>query len=672
MTRSEPPFDKYLEALAKALSGDGFTCAAVIPDVDGGLVFAIENEDGSSTGVKLEFVADGKHTKRARFLRSKADMAVVRLIEDGYRRFVATHPHRLLEFEGQDILELPIGKEIELQQVWKRHLEVGRSRWSTFLLEKLDPRPGALYLVFSDLDQKVGLRISDGEDPRLEQGHKLLRVNQLALSLTQDTRTGQTHPFDRVERFVAYLLAHTTGPDTRIRVNKVSTPSVTLYGREVQLNPFLPEGRQGASGMAAALFGGKRNKLKIVSIGDASCRQTFPPSSLLRFFDTWSYFPVRMAPPEGAWVAIDFSEAEVIGGSEQRLKTTIAALKRQNPDLKIAFIQTCISRMIGDDVKGVLEQELNDSDLVVLNPDFQTKSAAVDSQVWSFALPAFEPLATERPASKSQAVNLVGLGQRDFPATDEISKLLEELGVEVNACLFPSFGEADLESFSAAPLTIANACSIVKNAFAQAAQQDTSSEWVFAPAPFGLAGTQRWATDVISRAGMEKGREAALSQLARRVRQCQCQLEPLAEALQGTSMLLVASSRYSAYMFDPAETFGIPLLEFLTELGMGVELLVYCDVPPPNDLLQAAEAHERISLSTFDDPGALLEAADRSSARFMLTSIRRNASVLTMGKIPIFVQAFEMGLEGALRTAEGFIHRSRFKFVDDYRGYFKS
>jgi nitrogenase molybdenum-iron protein alpha/beta subunit len=467
---------------------------------------------------------------------------------------------------------------------------------------------------------------------------------------------------------VAFLLAHTTGPSTRISGHPGRSPDVTLYGKDVRTNPFVAEGRQGASGMTAALAGRPRQAIKILTLGDASCRQTFPALSPLPFFDTWSYFPVSTAPAPEDWVAIDYSEKDIVGGAEDRLRQVLRGLKRRQPAVKVALIQTCVSRLVGDDVRGILEDELKDGNYLILDPDFMTRDAAVDSLVWPWLLKTFRPA---RPRKRQRLINLAGLGERGFPALDELENSLGELGVDLNACLFPSFSEEELPGFYSAQLTVASTCSIVQNAFSLAARADAKHRWIFVDPPFGLEQTRTWTRGVLSEVLGGQRLKNARAALDRRYRSYRKKQRPLEEALSGHSIALVASARYASFLFDPSQSFGIPLVRMLAGLGLKVELFIFKDISPPRDLGKSVQGQERATLRTFDDPQELQEAVRASGSRLLLTSIRRNSPALALGKLPVTVHAFEMGFDGALRTAERLGHLCRTGFVDRYRRYFR-
>ncbi len=662
-------FDQYLKNMARGLSGERFTCTAVIPDVDGGLLFMVREGQDRPRRVKLEYGGTNLFERNIRFTPLRKPWSLA--IEAAFHRHVKGQPHPLMGFTGQDIDEMVLRRGVPLQDVWRRYLQPGQTRWNSYLLEKIEPSTGALYLRFRGKPGPVVLRITDREDPRLDQALEYLLVNNLALSLTQDERRAKLPPTEQVERYIAFLLAHTTGPSTRIKSHSGRSPDVTLYGKDVRMNPFVPEGRQGASGMNAALAGRPRQAIKMVTLGDQSCRQTFPAFSSLPFFDTWSYFPVSTVPAAGSWVAVDYSENDVVGGAEDKLHQVLRALKKRQQDVKVVLIQTCVSRLVGDDVRGILKNELKDGDFLILDPDFQTRDAAVDSLVWPWLLKTFRPAV--KPATgraQRQRVNLAGLGERGYPSIAELEAMLARLGVDLNVCLFPSFREEELESFYLAPVTIASTCSIVRHAFSLAVRADPDHRWAFLDPPFGLKQTRAWTSAVLSEVLAGRRLKNARAILDRMRRSYAKKLQPLKEALSGNSIALMASARFSSFLFDPAEAFGVPLVPMLTELGLDVELFVYQDIPPPRDLGEFVHGRERVTLNTFDDRDELLQAVSASGSKLLLTSIRRNSQVLSLGKLPVSIHAFEMGFEGALRTADRLRHLCRTDFVDRYRRYF--
>ena len=196
---AEVRFDKYLNDMARSISGDGFTCSAVLPDVDGGLLFLVREGSSRPRRVKMEYQGASRFEKTVRFKPGNQPWS--RAVEAGFHRYIESHPHPLLGFEGQDINEIVLREGVPLQEVWRRHLEPGRTRFNTYRLQRMDLSNGALHLKFEGAPGPVGLRITDREDPRLDQAHEHLFVNNLALALVEDGRRKSPPPAEQVERW---------------------------------------------------------------------------------------------------------------------------------------------------------------------------------------------------------------------------------------------------------------------------------------------------------------------------------------------------------------------------------------------------------------------------------------------------------------------------------------
>lgn len=656
--------------MAKTLASETLAGVMVIPDVDGGLIFALKDKDGNRHIVRLKYEDTGEFEKRTCFEKGTTPRALMDELENLFSGFVSVNHHPLMDFEGQDIQEIVLEKGEALQEVWSRYLEEGTTRWGPYVLERLESRSGALYLVFGGKDGSVGLRISDREDPRLALSQKVLFIRNLALSIVDDRRKPSGNPLTEVERFVAYLLVHTTGPSTRIRGKVTVTPDVTLFAKDTQVNQFLPEGRQGASGMMACLAGRKSGKLAVLAVGDASCRQTFPPVSRLRFFDTWSYFPVRTAPPPGGWKAVDFSENDVITGSEQKLHDALEEVKGKNKNTKVALIQTCVSALVGDDAAGVVESVLDKKDCVILNPDFQSRQLGVDGLLWPWVFKAFRP--PRKQQKKPGFVNLVGFGRRDFTSARELEALLGRFGIGVNALLFPSFDEKDIPLFGSAPVTVCNTCSIVKNAFARVLEEDSASRWIFPDPPFGLKATRIWVERVFEAVRGKKRSKKIGRELDDLYRDFLKRLAPLTHQLKQVSMAVVSSGRFCSFLFNSSEIFGIPVFDVASELGITVEVFIFEDVSLPGDLADKVGAYNNVNLHVFKSADKLVDSLRSSEAKLLLTSIRRNGFALSVKKVPITIHTFEMGFEGGLRTARRLAFYSGFDFVERYHRYLRT
>jgi hypothetical protein len=660
-------FDGYLVALARGLAGGGWQCRAVVPAVDGGLLFALRTETGQEGVAALRFAPTAHPFERRPVFGREGETlpeSVLGALAAAYARFVQRQPHPLLDFVGQDVEEVFVGKRFALPDVWARWLRAEDTRWGRYLLREVTPLRGALTLRFDDGSSEVRLRITNHDDPRTAGAGRVLHVGPLALSLLSDTRpeAQRAQPAHAVDRFVAYLLAHTTGPRTRLAGQAGPAPDILAFARGQQVGQVQPVTRQGANGMYASLFGRDRRALGILSLGDSCCRQTLPWSGALLPFDTWSYFPVATAGADGQGAVIDFRETDIIGGGERRLALALRAAADQGVR-KLALLQTCVSRLIGDDAKGVLSERFGPEDVVRLDPDFQHRELGVDALVWPWAFRALRPAAAPPPIAGR--VNLVGFGHREFRATGELAAALEGLGLTVGACIFPSFEEDELARFDAAELTVALPAQVVRHAMTGVLQEEPRRRWVFPTAPFGIGGTRDWLRGVLGELG--RADDSRLAQVDAWAEAVRAEAAALRGALAGVTLAVTAPARFCAFLFDPSELFGVPVVDMVTELGARLDVLVHADVPVPRDLSALAERRPGVRLRAFAEPEALFDALRASEAQLLLTSIRRNRAALEWGKVPIAPAAFELGFAGALRTARTLLRAAALPVVRGYQ-----
>jgi hypothetical protein len=365
-------------------------------------------------------------------------------------------------------------------------------------------------------------------------------------------------------------------------------------------------------------------------------------------------------------VGHDFGDGDLVQGAEGRLGEVLTRVRDEHPGAPVIVVETCVSRLIGEDVRGVIRDVYGAraTHVPVIEPDFQARDVAADSMVWAWLL---QELPDVGPASAPRCVNLMGFGDRAFPAAAELRALLAGHGVTVQACLFPSFDALELQGFHRARVTIVNPCSQVRSAVRVAMRGMPGMRWVFPAAPFGVAATGAWLRDVLCELGFEDAAERA----AREAEPWERELAARRAGATGGPVAFSCESRYSSYLFAPEEVFGIPLLDVLAEAGCPAHVHVLTSEPVPHDLRAAVARHPSTRLFEHADPGALLSSVRDEGARLLFTSLERNEVAVELGLAPIFGRTFEMGFRGALRTVDRLAQLSGLQFLDRYRDYLR-
>lgn len=655
-----PRFDDYLRGLARRLSTPRWKCLAIVPEIDGGLLLVVRDDAGRTwrLAVALEPAAD---TPAA--VGSAGDDAPPELtawLAERLGSLVSRGSHPLLAFTGQDVEEVVLVDGRGVPTIWQHYLHADGPLWGGFSLCRAHVAGGSLELVLSDGRGRVVLRLSNASG--LGTLAPVLKVNALGLTLVADDRTAEQRecPSGAVERFVAYVIAHTTGPRMRLGSATSLAEDVLLQGRDVLVNPFSSDAQQGASGMMACLFGKPKSSLAVLPVGDAACRLTLPTQDPLRDHDAWSYFPVHTAPGPGASRGLDYGERDLVLGVEERLVEAIEELEPRR--VKVAVVQTCVSRLTGEDLDAVLRSRLPPGHYVVLDPDFQGRDCGVDGSLWKWAFACLRP--THAPAKRPDTVSLVGFGHMDSPAVGELTRLLGRLGIAVLSAVFPSFDEHDLEAFDESALVACMPSSQVRTAFAEVRRQDTRNRWREVPAPFGWEGTRRFLGAVVREI---RGGEGPVPGLDGVVESADEGLARAKAAFAGTRVAVAASGRRSSFIFEAPDLYGIPLVPVVAEMGGVLEAHVLADGWVPADLFRMAETGAGFELAVLGSRDAFFTSLRESQARLLLTSIPRNRFIPSLGMAPLRATDFEMGFQGAERTAERLVALARLPFLTRHR-----
>lgn len=660
-------FDDYVRRLGRALHGDGWRCVSVHPLADGSLAFRIDAGARRPHTVMLkarERRGDGPVETHVSVDEPPPPAPVLAAFAAALADFRAREDHPLMAWAGTDIAEITLARGAALPRIWEGHFRPRGLLWGPFELGKVDVQDGAVYLRFAGELGSADIRITATDDRRIEPQARVHRTGAIAVAAVPLAGASEaSREADALARFVAYVVAHNSGADTRIRAGKRAAPAAPRWGRRSAADQFVPEGRQGASGMMAALFGTPAD-IFVVTYGDASCRATFPYGRDLEFFNRWSYFPVRQRHAPGRFIGIDFTEQEMVGGAEERLRVLLSSLRERAPATPVVIIQTCVSRLIGEDVRGVIDEVYGEEAhrVGVLSPDFGTRDRAVDSVLWEWLFDTV--VGPPRAPEGDRSVNLVGYGDRDSRSTRELIGLLGQFDIDVGGVLFPWFDNDELGRFAAAVTTVASPCTIVRSAFSQVRGR-YGERWTEPPAPFGVEGTHAWAGSVLKTLGLSD-RVAELDALAAAHGE---QLAVGRAALAGRRCVLTARGPFASYLFQPSEVFGIPVVDLLAELGVEAHVHILDDGPAPRELARLDGRAPAVRLFRHDDEEALRTAIADSGADFLLTSLDRNDFAVEMGMLPIHASIFEMGFEGAHRTQRKLGRLADSGFVDMCRRY---
>ncbi|MDD5304843.1 MAG: nitrogenase component 1, partial [Elusimicrobia bacterium] len=313
---------------------------------------------------------------------------------------------------------------------------------------------------------------------------------------------------------------------------------------------------------------------------------------------------------------------------------------------------TCIPTVIGDDAEAVVKrwQARTKIPIVYMN------HAESSCQELDVCLLLFKKMQQDPSFAKigrrKNSVNLVGFPSG--PALKELVRLLQDIGVSVNATVMPALSLAVARRYLAAEVQIL---------YPNAAYAETYKEF-FEPmpirtlkpdAPYGFEGTKKWLEAVAAELGLKS---KARPVYAKAVKALTADWEAGRRETAGQGLGFVVDANHVGRLADPSQTWAIPVLRFLREMGFGVEILCYGQA-------QKQAAH----FSSFHTPAELAALLRDGPFQAVYSEYAYDSRLARAGKAQFSLEDFEMGLGGAVRTVQKLSGICRWPFQRRYSKY---
>jgi hypothetical protein len=677
--------DRFLDWFCRVLSGKQVRCAAASFEPDGELCFELgsrgrsvrlrlgpKSEEKRSDLLPLAFgtlrPASSEEARKPWLAFARYASARLEQVRERYHvplldLFVLDRPDEVFVFEP-GLFRWRIAP----------FLIAGQTRHGPYRYAGEQFEDHALHYRFESASGSLVLRLEIGAG----RPGAAVTTRHLSLTLAIDERTGEQRqlPEHRVEGYLGFLLALCDPPSARYaeraRTEAIVAGSTQDWGADLELQFFADPGHDfltnhyavfGLSWPVAFVFHGER---------ECSNMGTFTPVPMRSFVEHPMHIRPRRRLAERVYLS-DLRELDTVLGGEERLRQALIEASRQ-PEIRTLVVQdTCLVRVIGDDVRRVIE-ELRE---VVPVPIVYLDATAMDD-----AAP-FEPMvqfwrdllcvtAAEHVAPDPTAVNLVGYGLSDDPHMRELERLLGQVGVRLNAALFPGLDHEPARRFRAAAVNLVNPWHYVRSSF------EGVRAWADLPTlspglPFGREGTRRW-LDAVRRAVAPGASAEPLPDFSPSELERWRELERQAGEL---SVALVLVSTQAARLLESDRWLGAPLGALLGELGFRVRVLCFdpeavrgrSERVEPAELGRALERSglaDRLELVVFDDRRQLPDLLRASQNELVYSEIRDDPRVRDAAKEQFSLVDLELGLSGALRTAERLVRRARGAFRQRY------
>ncbi|MBM4394807.1 MAG: hypothetical protein FJ087_03845, partial [Deltaproteobacteria bacterium] len=320
---------------------------------------------------------------------------------------------------------------------------------------------------------------------------------------------------------------------------------------------------------------------------------------------------------------------------------------------------TCLPMMIGDEPDEVVRDERGRCPIPILYKEQDVDPYGAHVGALAGMMRAAPP-APQDP----DAVNLVGF--RPGAGHEEIRALLGRLGLRVNVSAIPVLSPPMMSEWRRAPVQVVADNAEWRGLRSHLLSDPGVREVVPAP-PYGPAATIAWlravaeATGRLDRCGdgIDALAAAASSAWAERAAEA---------AARGVG--IVADERHVPRLADPARNWGLPLLALLDEMGFRVRVALFdrdaataTSVSAIRAALPAGARHEVVTFGTQADLSAFLAAPDLD---LVYSEYRFDHRVTSAGKAPFAADAFEMGIEGGLRSLDRLLALCRLPFYREH------
>jgi nitrogenase molybdenum-iron protein alpha chain len=292
----------------------------------------------------------------------------------------------------------------------------------------------------------------------------------------------------------------------------------------------------------------------VIMHGPAGCGS----SSHIIDFSVRMYGAARGVKMAGArWLTTNLTEAEVIGGGEEKLKQTILDADRQFRPTAIFILMTCTPSIIGDDIDEVVNRTQSEvsATLVPLHcPGFKAKvfSGAYDV-VYHGILHKFDfklrPYVDYYPFNKddrdydlkvqqyeykkSRTVNLYNAWSIGPQDEAEIRRLLEAIGLNVQ--IFVEFKDPDeWRKITEAALNV-SFCHVHDLYFIEFLKQKFNMPYITPSIPIGSSATRKFVMEIAQFFGLEKEADKILVKEEEKLKAA---LAPIRERVKGKKVLI--------------------------------------------------------------------------------------------------------------------------------------
>jgi hypothetical protein len=390
----------------------------------------------------------------------------------------------------------------------------------------------------------------------------------------------------------------------------------------------------------------------------------FPWDDRIRRID-WRRPGARLEPDPltARLVTTDLDEADVIlGRGPEKLDAALRAVRdgEVGPEAELIFCaNTCVPVVSGEDVDSVVARYASEMPATFLH--LTTTPTSMHSLLGDLFVE--RRLEAERAVTEQRERSINLLGFSDDPPLRELEELLDEGGVSVNTKLIPSVSRDAIADLPRACLSVFNPIELWQAHYDQLLFESKILA-ISPPAPYGVDGTMGWIQEISRALSLSDTPRSLVRDRTSRVRS---ELAEMSARTGRHRLAVIVAKGEGDRLLNPSKTWGAPVVAFLRELGFGVEVLV--QAAADDQVLEQLESQLDVEARRFETRAELIELLEGGglSAAFSEQLFDRRLSELGIGTFSL--QHFELGFEGAVRTARRLLEICELPFSRRYGRY---
>lgn len=397
---------------------------------------------------------------------------------------------------------------------------------------------------------------------------------------------------------------------------------------------------------------------------DMECIFATPPIKANEFsLYNYPWLPERIGPHDPGQNAgsrsyeTGLTETDIIMGDRSALAEIIdSAIDNIEGQDLLVFNNTCVPVVAGEDVHSAVKAAAVRCPVPVMyeGPENSLNIYPLES----FFIQQKNTTGFADADTIARSLNIIGFPESRAAA--ELIGFLKGGGITINTRFLPGIDMQIFQAYRAGALSVVYPLPAFMNMF----EKILSTEPVkhIAPtAPYGLRNTMQWLDAIGNELGMDETFFEAIQFECDRLK---CRWDAITEAAREFRLGFVGDALTLKKLQKPKHTYAVPMLDVITEIGFEIEYFIYQD-PLTGASNQVAEGTSQFS--TREEMQRLLK---ESGCHCMYSDFAADARLAAAGKSQFSLQYFEMGLRGAIRTAERLLHSCKNPFFARYNKYF--